>query len=136
MKISRNIVFAAIAFMFVVFALILVYLYDYTRIDYSSIDYIEGLQKGPSNFLDLSGDIGVESAEDLGYEVKGEFDILIHYGKQVIRVNKQCLDSEEWNRRAAKIGIKVYTKISEETGERLYQVTYWGEKITRWSRVD
>lgn len=136
MKIGRNIVFAAVAMMFVILGLIMIYLYDYTRIDYTAVDYITELQKGPSNFLDLSGDIGVESIDDLGFEVKGEYDILIHYGKQVIRVNKQCLDSEEWNSRVGKIGIKVYTKVSEETGKRMYRVTYWGDKIEQWSRVD
>ena len=136
MKIGRNIVFAAIAMLMVIVVLISIYLYDYTRIDYTTIDYIKSLQKGPSNFLDLSGDIGVKSIDDLGFEVKGEYDLLIHYGRQVIKVNKQCLDSEEWVNKASGIGLKVYTKVSEETGKRLYRVTYWDDKVEQWSRVD
>lgn len=136
MKIGRNIIIAALGLFLVVVAIVAIYLYDYMRIDYSTIDYITGLQKGPGNFLDLSGDIDVHSYEDLGFEVKGEYDILIHYGKQVIRVNRQCLESDEWRDKVGKIGIKVYSRVDKETDERLYRITYWGEDIEQWSRVD
>lgn len=136
MKIKQNIVLAFIGLLLVVGVLVAIYMWDYTRIDYSTIDYIRGLQKAPNNFLDLSGDIDVHSYEDLGYEVKGEYDILIHYGKQIVKVNKQCLESDEWRSRVGEIGIKVYSRLDEETGERLYRITYWNNDIEEWSRVD
>lgn len=136
MKISRNIILCFTGFLFVVFLLIALYMWDYTRIDYSTIDYITGLQKGPGNFLDLSGDIDVHSVDDLGFEVKGEYDIILHYGRQVIKINHQCLMNEEWRQRVGKIGIKVYSKLDDKTGERKYRVTYWDESIEEWSRVD
>lgn len=134
MHMKRNIIVTFVALCLVCAVLIGIYWWMYVRIDMSAIDYIKTMQKGPNNFSDLAGDIGVQSIEDLGFEVKGKLNILIHYGKQVIRVNKNCLNSSEWKTKAKQIGIEVKFKIDDE-GEYHYRVTYWGDPITEWSLV-
>ena len=136
MYIKRNIIFSFIFMLFALMSVVGIYWYSYVRIDYSSIDYIKSLQKGPKVFTDLSGDIGVDSVDDLGFEVKGEYDILIHYGKQIIKVNKQCLMSDEWKNKAEAIGIKVLSRVDKDTNKRLYRITFWGDEVDEWSRVD
>lgn len=135
MHMKRNIVVVFIGFLFVCACLIGIYWWMAVRIDYAAIDYIKTMQRGPNNFSDLAGDIGVTSIDDLGFEVKGDFDVLIHYGKQVIRVNKNCLNSDEWKRKVAAIGIEVKFKLDEDGHVEKYRITYWGEPITEWSLV-
>ena len=135
-KMKHNIVIATIGFILVVLCLVALYLFEYARIDYSTIDYIKSMQKSANNFLDLSGDIGVTSYEDLGFEQKSDYDLLIHYGKQVIKVNKWCLESTAWRNRVGAIGLKVYSRVDPETDKREYRITYWDEEIEQWSRVD
>ena len=134
MHLKRNIIITFIGLCFICVCLIGIYWWMYIRIDYAAIDYIKTMQKGPNNFSDLAGDIGVEDINDLGFEVKGKLNILIHYGKQVIRVNKNCLASEEWKRKAKAIGIVVKFKVDED-GNYQYRVTYWDDPITEWSLV-
>lgn len=135
--IKRNILVAFLGLMLVCLALAALYFYEFYRIDYSAIDYIESLQKGPGNFLDLAGDIGVTSADDLGYEIKGRYNIVIHYGKQIIKMNTRCFKSDEYKDRIKRIGLEVKTHdTKDENGTILYRITYWGEEIELWSRVD
>ena len=136
MKMKYSILIAVFGFIIIVSGLVGLYYFEYSRIDYSAIDYIKSMQKSANNFLDLAGDIGVSSYEDLGFEQKSDYDILIHYGKQVIKVNRKCLESEEWRNRVEAIGLKIYSRVNDETEEREYKITYWGEEIDQWSRVD
>lgn len=131
---KSQIAIAVLGTLLVVAAAVLLYAHLYARIDYSAIDYISTLQKGANSFSDLAGDIAVESVEDLGFEVTGDYQLVIHYGKQIIKVNKNCLTSDEWKLRAGRIGIEVLTHVNED-GTVLYRVTYWGEPITQWSLV-
>lgn len=135
MHLKRNIVVAFIGLLFMVVVIIGIYYWMYVRIDYSAIDYIKTMQRGANRFSDLAGDIGVESVNDLGFEVKGDYDLLIHYGRQVIKVNKQCLESKEWRQRVGAIGIRIYSKELEDTGEIVYKVTYWDEPIEEWTLI-
>lgn len=135
MHLKRNIIITFIGLLFVSLCLILIYWWMFVRIDYAAIDYIKTMQRGPNNFSDLAGDIGVESIDDIGFEVKGKFDILIHYGKQVIRCNKSCLESQEWKTKAKAIGIEVKFKLDEDGNVVAYRVTYWGDPVQEWSLV-
>ncbi|MCM1215072.1 MAG: hypothetical protein NC548_11195 [Lachnospiraceae bacterium] len=134
MHMKRNIIVVFIGICIVCAALIGIYWWMYVRIDYAAIDYIKSMQRGANNFSDLAGDIGVTDINDLGFEVKGKFDILIHYGKQVIRCNKNCLNSKEWKQKAKAIGIEVKFRINKDESID-YRVTYWGEPIQEWSLV-
>lgn len=134
MHMKRNIILTFLGMCIVCVVLVVIYWWMFVRIDYAAIDYIKTMQKGPGKFSDLAGDIGVESVEDLGFEVKGKLNILIHYGKQVIRVNKNCLDSKEWRAKAKAIGIEVKFRIDDD-GNYRYRVTYWGDPIQEWSLV-
>lgn len=134
MHMKRNIIVCFIGLCFVCAVIIGIYWWMYVRIDYSAINYIKTAQRGANNFSDLAGDIGVESVDDLGFEVKGDFDLLIHYGRQVIRCNRNCLNSDEWKRKAKEIGIVVKFRVNDDDSID-YLVTYWGEPITEWSLV-
>jgi len=120
------------------FVLILVgaFIYMGVRIDYSTIDHITELQKSPNEFNDLSGDVDVHSSDDLGFIVNSDYSISIYYGRQIIELTPTCFKSEEYRERIAKIGLHVYTAVDEESGNILYRVTYWGEDIDQFSRVD
>lgn len=134
-KLKRNIIIMFVGLVFICIVIIGIYFYEYARIDYSAIDYIKTMQRSANRFSDLAGDIGVESADDLGFEVRGKYDLLIHYGRQVIVVNKRCLMSDEWRQRVGAIGIKVYMREDEETGNVQYKVTYWDTEIDQWTLV-
>lgn len=135
MHMKRNIAVMAFGMLLAVAALVGIYWYMYWRIDYSTINYIKAAQKGAYNFSDLAGDIDVHELNDLGFEVRGEYDILIHYGRQVIKVNKQCLMSDEWKQRVGAIGIKVQFKKDKDGRPVKYRVTYWDTPIQEWTVV-
>ena len=135
MHLKRNIAVASNGFLLVVLALIGIYVYMNFRIDTSSMEYIRQFQKGAFNFIDLANDIGVSSIDDIGYEVKGKYNILIHYGKQVIKVNERCLRSEDFKAKASAIGLKILTHENED-GTVMYKITCWDQPCTEWSRVD
>ena len=134
MQLKRNIAIAFIGLMLGVVAIVVIYFYTYLRIDYSAIDYIYSFQKGAFKFNDLANDIGVTSIDDLGFEVKGDYDIIIHYGKQVIKVNKNCLDSKEFHQRISRIGLDIKSHTNED-GTILYRIECWGEPIEQWDYV-
>ena len=134
MHIKCNIAIAFVGLLLGCALLVGIYFYMFVRIDYSSIDYIYSFQKGAYVFSDLAGDIGVDSIDDLGFEVKGEYNLVIHYGRQIIKVNKNCFESEEFHRRIKLIGLEIKTHTNED-GTILYRVESWGEPIVQWDYV-
>lgn len=110
------------------------YYYTSVRIDTSTIEYIESMQKGPNDFLDLANDINVESADDIGYVVEGNYHINIHYGDQVIEMNRNCFSSDSYKAALAQIGIEVKFKENDD-GTVKYRVTYWDTPVTQLSLV-
>lgn len=110
------------------------YYYTSVRVDTSSIEYIKSMQKGPNEFLDLANDINVESADDIGYIVNGEYSINIYYGDQVIEMNRNCFSSSEYRDALASIGIRVLSKKLDD-GSILYKVTYWDEPVVELTHV-
>lgn len=135
MHIKRNIVVSFTGLALVVVVLILIYVYMTIRVDYSTLDYIGRYQKGAFQFMDLAGDICVTSIDDIGYEVKGKYNIVIHYGKQVIAMNERCFSDETFRQKCKRIGLVILTHEDEDTGEVLYKVTCWEQPVTEWSRV-
>lgn len=129
-----QVIVALVGIVLVVAALILLYLYDYNRLDYSTINHIKELQVAPNSFTDLSGDIGVQSVNDVGFEVEGEYNMSIYYGKQVIKVPPTAFKSDEFRSRLEEIGIKIYHHVNDD-GSIIYRVTYWGEDTEEYSLV-
>lgn len=134
MKIRSQIIFAFILLLGGVLLLVALYMYMYTRIDYTTIDYLKNMQKGAFTFTDLSDDIDVDSIDDLGFEVKSENNIVIHYGRQIIQVNRRCLESAEFHERIAGIGLVIKHKTDEE-GVVHYRIECWGEPVEEWDYV-
>jgi len=134
MSMSQRIGVAVVGLIACVGALILLYGYTSQRVDTSVIDYISQLQTSPNKFIDVSGDIGVSSANDIGYLVNSDYNIVIYYGKQVIEMNRNCFNNEVYRNKLAEIGVRVYTKTTED-GIVDYKVTYWDVEVERFSRV-
>lgn len=133
----RGQIFAALVSLFVVIAaLVGLYLFMNNRIDYSTIDYIESCQRGPNSFSDLAGSINVSSADDIGYQVKGKYHLLVKYGDMSIDIPKTAFFNDEFITRIGKIGIQFKYKEDPETGEIKYRVTYWDEVVDEYSRVN
>ena len=135
MKIRVQIVLAAIAFFVVMGLLVALYFYTDNRVDTSTIDYIKGMMKGKNEFLDLANDINVESVDDVGFVVRGRYKIDIHYGDQVIEMNSNCFEDEDYRKALSGIGIEVKSRLNDDDTVQ-YLVTYWGEKCEQWSKVD
>lgn len=114
-------------------ALVGLYIYSTQRIDYSAIDYIKEMQTGQNEFLDLANDIGVKSADDLGYKVNSDYNLTIFYGQQTIEVSRAAFESEEFRERLKQIGVEIKSKTSDDSIK--YQVTYWGVPIDRFDLV-
>ncbi len=128
---------AALFLLFVVIAgLVGIYFYMNNRIDYSTIEYIEGCQRGPNNFSDLAGSINVHSADDIGYQVKGKYHLNILYGDMVIDVPKTAFFNDEFIQRIGKIGIEIKYHEDEETGQVQYKVTYWKAAVDEYATVN
>ena len=134
MKIKNQIIVAAFGLVVAVAAIIGIFLYMNNHIDYSAIDYITDNQRGPNSFSDIAGQINVHSANDLGYQVKGDYHILIFYGSMNIDVPKTAFFDSEFNQRLAKIGIVIKYRVKED-GTIQYRVTYWDEVIDQYSTV-
>lgn len=115
-------------------ALLAFYFFTEHRIDYSAIDHIKELQMGPNHFSDISGDICVNSADDVGFEVKGDYNLIVYYGKQVIKIPPEAFQSQEFRDALGKIGIKLYYRVGDD-GTIMYKVTYWDEPIDQYSLV-
>lgn len=135
MHLRAKIPLCVAALMIVLGACCALYYYTSVRVDTSTIEYIESMQKGPYEFLDLASDINVESVDDIGYIVKGEYQIVIHYGDQVIEMNRNCFGNSSYHDALGKIGLKVLSKKLDD-GSVVYKVTCWNEPVTEWSRVD
>lgn len=131
---KSRILIALLGLIIVIAALVGLYIYSSQRIDYSSIDYIKKMQKGHNEFLDLANDIGVSSADDLGYRVNGEYDITIFYGQQTIEVNRSAFESAEFRERLAAIGVEIKSKKLDD-GSVKYRVTYWDDVIDEFDLV-
>lgn len=110
------------------------YYYTSVRVDVSTIEYIESMQKGPNEFLDLARDINVESVDDIGYIVTGEYSLNIYYGDQVIEMNRNCFKSSEYRDALATIGIRVLSKKLDD-GSIIYKVTYWDDPVVELTHV-
>ncbi len=136
-KQMRSQIIAVVFILFIVIGLLAgLYFYMNNRIDYSSIDYIKGCQRGPNNFSDLAGSINVHSADDVGYKINGKYNIDIMYGDMVINIPKPAFFDEEFIQRVGEVGIEYKYKEDPETGLVQYRVTYWGEPIDEYSKVD
>lgn len=120
----------------IVFAALLgvIYYMMYMRVDTATLDYLASLQKGKYTFNDVGQDICVESIDDIGYIIKGKYNLNIYYGKRVIEMNKACFKSDKFREALDKVGLKVLTHENED-GEVLYKVTSWGEEIEEFSKV-
>ena len=130
-------VYAIVTLLFIVICgACLLGLYAYTNygIDYSSIDHIRGYLVAPNKFLDLSGDIAVKSADDIGFKVEGEYNIIIYYGKQVIKVPPTAFESAEFRSALSEIGIRIFHHVNDD-GTILYKVTYWDVPVDEYSIV-
>lgn len=137
MNVKWKIFFASVGFIFVMVALVGFYYFTETRMDMSTVEYIQSMQSSPNQFLDLANDINVSSAEDLGYIVEGNYSINIMYGDQIIRMTKKCFESKEYRQEIAKIGLKVYVHVDENDPENiLYRVTYWDDPVGELSRIN
>ncbi len=136
MGIKQRILVVAIVLALVFGSLIGIYMYmSYYRVDTSTIEYIEQFQTGKYIFNDLANDIGVESIDDIGYKVNGDYAINIYYGKQIIEMNQACFKSDKFREALGKIGIKVLTH-EDEDGTILYKVTSWDDEVKEYSTVE
>ena len=135
MNIKYKILFTAIALLLAVMACLGIYYYVDTKEDTSTIEYILNNQRSPNRFTDLAKDINVQSVDDIGYIVRGKYNISIHYGDQVIKMTKKCFEDPEYHTLLAWIGIEVKTH-KEDDEHILYKVTYWGENVQELSLVD
>ena len=135
MNIRGKIFGASFCLLAVMAALVGFYLYmDYFRVDTSTIDYLEQAQTSNFKFSDLSGDIGVESIDDIGYVVEGPYQINIHYGRQRIKVNQQCFKSKEYMEALKRIGIVIKTHENED-GSVVYKVTCWKQDVQELANI-
>lgn len=112
------------------------YYMTFVRIDTAAIEHIKDAQRKPNDFNDPSGDINVSSVDDIGYVVKGDYLLDIHYGRQVISMNKKCFENKEFRNKLGEIGIKVFTHVDDKTQNILYKVTYWDEDVDQYSKVN
>lgn len=133
-RMRAQVILALVSIIGVAGLLIAIYMFTYSRIDYTAIDHIESLQKGPNSFADLSGDIGVTSVDDLGFTVEEDYHLIIYYGKQVIKVPPAAFESTEFRDALKRIGIEIFHHVNDD-GSILYKVTYWGEPIDKFSLV-
>lgn len=135
MNIRSKVAAATIALVIVLGAAVGIYVYmDYGRVDYSTIDYIKKMQKGRNQFNDLGHDINVESVDDIGYIVNGYYMIDIHYGDQIITMNKKCFEDKTFREKLEGIGIKVLTHEDDDQNVQ-YRVTYWGDIVQEFSLI-
>lgn len=136
MRIDKRIAGASMVFVLVVAALVGIFVYmTYLHVDTSTIEYIEQYQQGNFIFNDIAGDIQVESIDDIGYIVEGEYQIDIYYGKQRIKMNRACFKSKSYRDALKTIGIVVKTHKNDD-GTILYKVTCWDEDVVELSNVN
>lgn len=110
------------------------YYYSENKLNYDVVKLIHDRQKRPGEFIDMDGQVQVESSDDLGFIIK-DGKIELHYGIQTIDIPFSSLDNAEWLDALGEIGIKIYRRYNEQTEKTEYRVTYWDEIITEWSKV-
>lgn len=81
---------------------------------------------------DISNEVNCRSVDDCGFEVKGEYNIVLKYGDMRIIISRAAFFDEEFNARLADIGIKIQYR-SDDNGVIQYRLTYYGETITEYS---
>ena len=134
MHMKSRIAIAFVGLSIFVIALLGLFYYMTNRVDLSTVNHIAELQTAANEFSDPSGEIQVKSADDIGYYVNSDYNISIHYGRQVIEMNRNCFESEEFRAGLGKIGIRVLTR-EEEDGTVLYRVTYWDTPVDQYVHV-
>lgn len=110
------------------------YLLD-TRVDISIIEEIRDAQKGPYKFSDIGNEIDAHSIEDIGFKDNGDWNISLYYGKKVIKINKNCMEDQDFMSALKDIGIEMKFR-EDENGTPQYKITCWGEEVQQWSRVE
>lgn len=134
-RIRKEILILVIGLFLILGVLAYLYYQSMFGIDYSAIDHIKESQKGPNNFSDLANDIAVTGVDDIGFIVKGEYDLEIHYGRQIIAMHRKCFSDAKYKKALSEIGIEVKFHVNEDKTIQ-YLVTYWGDEVEEYSRVD
>ena len=112
-----------------------IFYFTAVRVDTSVIEDIRDAQKGPYSFSDVGNEIAANSIEDIGFKDNGDWNINLYYGKKVIKINKNCMEDEEFMSLLSDIGIEMKFR-DDENGTPQYKITCWGEPVTQWSRVE
>lgn len=133
---KNQVVIAMLGLLVCVAAVGFIYWYMNNGLDYSAIEQIESVQKGPNHFQDLAGTVNVESADDIGYQIKDEMYLNILYGDLVIKVPPAAFESEEFMSRLKKVGIEIQYRTNPDTGKLQYRVTYWGTPVDCYAIVN
>ena len=105
-----------------------------SRPDMTTIETIKANMKSPGKFYTAETTVCVDSVDDLGYICK-DTHINLYYGKVLVNIPYKSLNDEEYMKALEEIGIKVYSR-EDESGDVHYKLTYWGDTITEWSRVE
>lgn len=132
---KQRIIIAVAMFILAGVGIAAVYFVMAFRVDTSVIDNIKANQKAPNKFLEGSDEVGVKSVDDIGFVVRGELNIEIHYGKQTILMTRRCFDSPNFIQKLGEIGIEVKWKQMADKSYK-YRVTYWGETVTQYDILD
>lgn len=131
MKIGYKILICVFGILLMTIGIILV---NYTLSSSPDVSTIKHIRETIKND-DIAGEIGVSSADDIGFYVKGEYNILIYYGRQTINVTRKAFFSKEYREELSTIGIEIQYRVDEETGEILYRVLYRGTPVDQYSYV-
>lgn len=130
----RWVVISVLCMLIATALLIGLYYYESHRIDYSTIKYIKSQMKGKYTYSDLANDIGVNSEDDLGYEVKDRYHLVLYYGEQVINITPTCFKTPEFFEKLKEIGVTVEWRVRDD-GEVGYKLEYFGDPIQKWVDV-
>lgn len=131
---GAKIVFAGIAVLLCVGVYIFTEYYTTNKPDTNAIETIKENMRSPGRFYTGETTVQVHSVEDLGFVCKPKC-INLHYGKILVEIPYKALEDEEYQQLLADIGITVYSRV-DENGNTKYKLTYWGETIEEWSRVE
>lgn len=92
------------------------------------IEYILRHTNSAGNLVDLTGDIGVKSIEDIRLYVKTD-EVRIEYGKVLLTFTLEDFLGDAYTVNLERIGIT--RQINEKTG--LLEVFYHGVLLERWA---
>lgn len=129
-----GIVFAGIAVLAAAVLFFGIQYYAETKPDMTVINTIKENMKSPGKFYAGETTVCVESVDDLGY-ICTDRGINLHYGKLLVNIPYKALADAEYLKALKDIGIEVYTR-KDENDNTLYKLTYWGDAIVEWSRVE